>query len=93
MGAKRGRRIDEKRGGSRKDQGGGISPGHDGMLLQAEDAAQLQEHGPQHKHIDLQDVCKIQQHEGVTLLATDDVDGRCRNLHSKGVVGSLVFLG
>lgn len=58
-----------------------ILPGHDGVFLQAEDAAQLQEDGPQHKHVDLQHVGEVQQHEGVVLLAADDVDGGRGNLH------------
>ena len=66
-----------------------LSLGHNGMLLQAEDAPQLQEDGPQHKHIDLQDVGKVQQHEGVAFLAADDVDGGCSDLQGNGLVKSL----
>ena len=61
-------------------------PGHDWVSLQAQHAAELQEHGAKDKHVDLQHVRKVQKHERVLVLPADDVDaGRC-DLHQASLL-------
>ena len=43
------------------------------MVLKPQDAAQLQEYRSKVKDVDLQHICKVEEHEGMVFLAADDV--------------------
>ena len=63
--------------------GGGTQQGvlgKHGVLLQAQEAAQLQPHSPQLVHIDLERVREVDEHEGLALLPADHVQARRSHL-------------
>ena len=50
------------------------------MLLQAQQATQLQEHGTQRENVDLQRIAEVDEHEGFGILPAHNVQARCSHL-------------
>ena len=71
-------------------QTGVDGPGQRGMVLQAQQPAELQEDGPQDVDVDLQGVGEVDQHEGLPLLAADDVEARGRDLRRATAPGEVL---
>ena len=58
------------------------APLEHGQLLHVQRLAQRHEHGAQHEHIELQRVAEVYQHEGLGVLAADDVQAGRRHLRA-----------